>query len=59
LVEDSAAGRAGGLYNGIDETSFRGEFLKNCANVVDKRLLDAAWEHKLPAPDGKRHRAMA
>ena len=38
----------GGLYNGVDETSFRGEFLKSCANVIDKRLLDAAWEHKLP-----------
>lgn len=38
----------GGLYNGVDESSFRGEFLKNCTNVVDKRLLDAAWRHKLP-----------
>jgi hypothetical protein len=38
----------GGLYNGVDETSFRGEFLKSCRNVIDKRLLDAAWEHKLP-----------
>ena len=38
----------GGLYHGVDETSFRGEFLKSCTNVIDKRLLDAAWEHKLP-----------
>jgi hypothetical protein len=38
----------GGLYDGLDETSFRGEFLKSCANVIDKRLLDAAWGHKLP-----------
>ena len=38
----------GGLYRGVDETSFRGDFLKRCGNVVDKRLLDAAWEHKWP-----------
>jgi hypothetical protein len=38
----------GGLYSGVDETSFRGEFLKSCTNVVDKRLRDAAWEHKFP-----------
>lgn len=38
----------GGLYDGVDETSFRGDFLKSCTNVIDKRLLDAAWEHKLP-----------
>jgi hypothetical protein len=38
----------GRLYDGADETSFRGEFLKDCTNVIDKRLLDAAWEHKLP-----------
>jgi hypothetical protein len=38
----------GGLYNGVDETSFRGDFLKSCTNVIDKRLLDTAWEHKLP-----------
>lgn len=38
----------GGLYDGIDETSFRGDFLKSCRNVIDKRLLEAAWEHKLP-----------
>jgi hypothetical protein len=38
----------GGLYEGVDETSFRGAFLKSCKNVVDKRLLEAAWEHKLP-----------
>ncbi len=37
-----------GLYDGVDETSFRGEFLKNCMNVIDKRLLDGAWNHKLP-----------
>jgi hypothetical protein len=38
----------GGLYDGVDETSFRGDFLKSCRNVIDKRLLEAAWEHKLP-----------
>ena len=38
----------GGLYAGVDETSFRGDFLKSCENVIDKRLLEAAWEHRLP-----------
>jgi hypothetical protein len=38
----------GGLYDGVDETSFRGDFLKSCRNVIDKRLLQTAWEHKLP-----------
>lgn len=38
----------GGLYAGVDETSFRGDFLKSCGNVLDKRLLEAAWEHRLP-----------
>jgi hypothetical protein len=38
----------GGLYHGVDETSFRGDFLRSCWNVIDKPLLEAAWEHKLP-----------
>lgn len=38
----------GGLYDGVDETSFRGEFLQSCMNVIDTQLLDLAWEHKLP-----------
>jgi hypothetical protein len=38
----------GGLYAGVDETSFRGEFLKMCTSVIDNRMLNAAWEHKLP-----------
>ena len=38
----------GGSYAGVDETSFRGELLKSCTNVIDTRLLDGAWEHKFP-----------
>jgi hypothetical protein len=38
----------GGLYDGVDETSFRGAFLKSCMNVIDNQLLKAAWEHKFP-----------
>ena len=38
----------GGLYDGVDETSFRGELLQSCTNVIDKPTLDTAWEHKLP-----------
>ncbi|WP_316158454.1 MULTISPECIES: hypothetical protein [unclassified Bradyrhizobium] len=38
----------GSLYDGVDETSFRGELLKSCGNVLDEGLLEAAWEHKFP-----------
>ena len=37
-----------GLYDGADETSFRGSFLKDCADVLSKDLLDNAWNHKFP-----------
>lgn len=38
----------GGLYDGIDGTSFRGAFLATCRNVLSKDLIDKAWDHKLP-----------
>jgi hypothetical protein len=38
----------GWLRGSVDETSFRGQFLAGCGSVIDERLLDAAWEHKLP-----------
>ena len=38
----------GGLYEGADETSFRGAFLKDCRDVLSKKLLAAAWNHKFP-----------
>ena len=38
----------GGLYYGIDETSFRGDFLKDCADVLGKDTLDDAWNSKMP-----------
>lgn len=38
----------GGHYDGVDETSFRGAFLKDCESVIDRKLVNAAWEHKLP-----------
>jgi hypothetical protein len=37
-----------GLYGGVDETSFRGAFLRDCTDVLDNRLLNDAWNHKLP-----------
>lgn len=39
---------SGGLYEGADETSFRGSFLKDCQDVLNTRLLDDAWNHKFP-----------
>ena len=48
----------GGLYDGVDETSFRGAFLKSCGNVIDKQLLKAAWEHKFPEAAIKYGRAL-
>jgi hypothetical protein len=38
---------AGG-YEGIDETSFRGSFLEDCTDVLDKATLTEAWSHKMP-----------
>ena len=38
----------GGAYDGVDETSFRGAFLKDCQDVLSKDLLDQAWNSKLP-----------
>jgi len=38
----------GGLYEGLDETSFRGAFLDDCVDVLDKRVIEDAWNHKLP-----------
>jgi hypothetical protein len=38
----------GGLYEGADETSFRGAFLNECQDVLSKDLLNEAWNHKFP-----------
>jgi hypothetical protein len=38
----------GGLYEGADETSFRGAFLNGCQDVLSKNLLNDAWNHKFP-----------
>ena len=38
----------GGLYDGVDETSFRGAVLTECGDVLTKSLIDQAWEHKMP-----------
>lgn len=37
-----------GLYEGADETSFRGAFLSDCRDVLSRELLYDAWNHKLP-----------
>jgi hypothetical protein len=36
------------LYPGADETSFRGSFLNDCRNVLGKKLLYDAWNHRFP-----------
>jgi len=38
----------GGLYDGVDETSFRGAFLNDCTDVLSTDLLNEAWESKFP-----------
>ncbi len=38
----------GGLYEGAEETSFRGAFLKDCNDVLPKSLINEAWDHKFP-----------
>lgn len=37
-----------GVYDGVDETSFRGSFLEDCTNVISDEMLAEACEHKLP-----------
>ncbi len=37
-----------GLYEGADDTSFRGAFLSDCGDVLSSELLSDAWNHKLP-----------
>jgi hypothetical protein len=37
-----------GLYEGADDTSFRGAILSDCDDVLSKDLLHDAWNHKLP-----------
>lgn len=39
---------SGGLYEGADETSFRGAFLNDCRDVISKSVLNEAWNHKFP-----------
>jgi hypothetical protein len=34
---------SGGAYAGADETSFRGAFLADCADVLNQKLLREAW----------------
>lgn len=36
------------LYEGLDETSFRGAFLKDCTDVLTGDQIAEAWEHKFP-----------
>lgn len=38
----------GGLYDGVDETSFRGAFLGACTAVLGNDLIEKAWEHRFP-----------
>jgi hypothetical protein len=37
-----------GMYEGADETSFRGAFFQDCSDVLNKTLLNEAWSHKFP-----------
>lgn len=37
-----------GLYEGVDETSFRGKFLENCTLILTKQMIDDAWNHRMP-----------
>jgi hypothetical protein len=33
----------GGAYDGVDQTSFRGQFLEFCVDYLDKAVLSQAW----------------
>lgn len=36
------------LYDGVDETSFRGKALELCDDVMPAELIEQAWDHKFP-----------
>jgi hypothetical protein len=38
----------GGLYEGVDDTSFRGSFFTDCTLVLTQAMIDAAWNHRMP-----------
>ena len=38
----------GGLYEGVNETSFRGDFLADCGDVLQEGMIAEAWNHKFP-----------
>lgn len=38
----------GGLYDGADETSFRGSFFNDCKDLLGEELFHEAWGHKFP-----------
>lgn len=38
----------GGLYEGVDNTSFRGAFLSACRDVLPTELIEEAWKHRFP-----------
>ena len=38
----------GGMYDGVDETSFRGAVLGACEAVLTKLLIEKAWHSKWP-----------
>lgn len=40
----------GGLYDGVDATSFRGELLVDCQQAIGSELLEQAYERKRPEP---------
>lgn len=37
-----------GLYDGVDETSFRGQFLESCTDILTKQMIAEAWNHRMP-----------
>lgn len=41
----------GGLYDGVDETSFRGAFLNDCSSLIDKPTLERAWTDVMAPED--------
>lgn len=38
----------GGLYEGVDRTSFRGAFLNECSSLLDNTTLEKAWTVCMP-----------
>jgi hypothetical protein len=45
----------GGLYGGVNATSFRGSFLRDCEPLLGRELLERAWTYMMRPADAVKY----